>query len=137
MRQQVETRTGRTVGEHLLDGGYLVHEEIERAHDREVTLYVPPKPPPRNKDQRGSAYDPRPDDSDVLRDWRARMGSEAGKAIYRERAATSETVNADLKRFRGLVQLTVRGLPKARCVALWSALAYNLMHFASALLPPG
>lgn len=133
MRAQVERRTGRTVDDHLIDGGYLVLDEIERAHDWEVTLYVPPKPP-RNKELRGSEYEPRPDDSDVLADWRARMGSDDGKAIYKQRAATSETVNADLKAHRGLVQLTVRGLPKARCVALWCALAYNLMHFAPALL---
>jgi len=133
MRNQVEDRTKRKVHEHLLDGGYLVHDEIERAHDQRVTLYVPPKPP-RNTDQRGSEYEPRPEDSDVLRDWRARMGSDDGKAIYKERAATSETANADLKTHRGLVQLTVRGLAKATCVALWSALAYNLMHFGPSLL---
>jgi hypothetical protein len=28
----------------------------------------------------------------------------------------------------------VRGLAKARCVALWCALAHNLMHFAAVLL---
>lgn len=110
-----------------------MHDEIEAAHDQQVTLYVPPRPP-RNTDERGSQYEPRPDDSDVLRDWRARMGSDEGKAVYQERASTSETVNADLKAHRGLVQLTVRGLAKATCVALWSALAYNLMHFAPALL---
>ena len=133
MRQQVQARAGRTVHEHLIDGGYLVHGEVERAHDQAVTLYVPPKPP-RNRGERGSEYDPRPTDSDVLRDWRARMGSDGGKAIYKERAATSETVHADLKAHRGLVQLTVRGLAKAQCVALWSALAYNLMHFGPTLL---
>lgn len=62
------------------------------------------------------------------------MGGDEGKSVYKERAATSETVNADLKTYRGLVQLTVRGLAKAKCVALWCALAYNLMHFAPALL---
>jgi hypothetical protein len=62
------------------------------------------------------------------------MSSEAGKVAYKERAATSETVNADLKSFRGLHAFTVRGLTKVRCVALWSALAYNIMHFAEVLL---
>ena len=51
-----------------------------------------------------------------------------------ERAATRETINADLRSYRGLAQMTVRGLNKAKCVALWCALAYNLMHFAAALL---
>jgi hypothetical protein len=31
------------------------------------------------------------------------------------------------------VQLAVRGLTKAKCVALWCALAYNLLHFGAAL----
>ena len=132
MRRQVERRTGRKVEEHLLDGGYLVLEEVERAPAEGVTLYVPPKPP-RNRDKRGSEYDPRPTDSEAVRAWRARMGGEEGRAARRERAATSETVNADLKTYRGLARLTVRGLAKVTCVALWSALAYNVMHFAAAL----
>jgi hypothetical protein len=43
-------------------------------------------------------------------------------------------VNADLRTYRGLDRFLVRGLNKVRCVALWSALAYNLMHFGTALL---
>jgi hypothetical protein len=31
-------------------------------------------------------------------------------------------------------QFTVRGLNKIKCVALWCALAYNLMHFGHNLL---
>jgi hypothetical protein len=56
------------------------------------------------------------------------------REIYKERAATSETVNADLRCYRGLTQTTVRGLPKIKCVILWCALAYNVMHFGAALL---
>jgi hypothetical protein len=66
--------------------------------------------------------------------WRKRMMSEEGKAIYKLRGLTSETVNADLKTFRGLQAFTVRGLAKVRCVAPWSAPAYNVMHFATALM---
>jgi transposase len=133
MRSQVERRSGAKVSEHLLDGGYLVLEEIERAAHEGVTLYVPPKPP-RNKEKRGSEYEPRADDSEEVKRWRQRMGSAQGQAIYKERAATSETVNADAKAHRGLARLTVRGVPKAKCVALWFALAYNLMHFGSHLI---
>ena len=56
-----------------------------------------------------------------------------GKKIYQQRAATSETVNADLRTYRGLTPFTVRGLNKIKCVALWCALAYNLTHFSKAL----
>ena len=62
------------------------------------------------------------------------MASEEGKKIYQQRAATSETVNADLRTYRGLAPLTVRGLSKIKCVALWCALAYNVMHFSKAFL---
>ena len=37
------------------------------------------------------------------------MASEEGKKIYKDRAATSETVNADLRTYRGLGPLTVAG----------------------------
>lgn len=133
MRRQVEGRSGEKVQEHLVDGGYLNLEEVQRAEESGVQMYVPPKAP-RDPQKRGNEFEPRESDSPELRQWRARMGSEEGKMAYKQRAATSETVNADLKAFRGLGQLTVRGLAKAKCVALWSALAYNLMHFGRALL---
>lgn len=133
LRRQVEARTGQTVKEQLLDGGYLNLQEIERAEQQQVTLYVPAKVP-KNPDKRKNPYEPRSTDTPALQAWRQRMASEDGQAIYKLRAATSETVNADLKSHRGLHRLTVRGLGKVRCVVLWSALAYNLLHFGTALL---
>lgn len=132
MRKQVEERTGLKVQEHLIDGGYLVKEEVERAEAGGVTLFVPPKPP-RDKEKRGDEYAPMPGESQVLTDWRERMGSAEGQTIYKERASTVETVNADVKTHRGMDRLRVRGTKKAKCVALWLALAYNVIHFAAAL----
>jgi hypothetical protein len=133
MRQQVEQRTGGRVEQHLVDGGYLRKEDIEWAHQQGVELFVPPKPA-RTAPRRGHELEPRPGDSQAVLIWKQRMASEEGKETYKERAATSETVNADLRTYRGLTQLTVRGLNKIRCVGLWCALAYNLMHFGHALL---
>lgn len=132
MREQVQRRSGRVVKEHLADGGYTSLEEIERAEEKQVTLYVPP-PQPRDPAQRGP-YEARPTDSPAVAAWRQRMGSAEGKEIYKLRASSVETVNADLKCYRGLGRLTVRGLEKVKCVALWSVLAYNLLHFAPCLL---
>jgi transposase len=133
MREQVEARTGQKVGEHLLDGGYLRAADIEAAHAAGVALYVPPKPA-TNRGNRGRELEPRPGDSEAIRAWKERMRSEEGQAVYKQRASTSETVNADLRCHRGLSPLTVRGLKKIRCVVLWSVLAHNLMHFSAALL---
>jgi len=133
LREQVEQRTEGKVQEHLLDGGYLRGKDLEAAHDEGVALFVPPKPA-RNRQRRGHELDPRPGDSEAVRAWKQRMRSAAGKEIYRQRAATSETVNADLRTWRGLGRILVRGLAKARCVALWCALAYNVLHFDPVLL---
>jgi transposase len=133
MRQQVEERTGQSVKEHLQDGGYLRIQDIEEAHEQGVALYVPPKPA-RNPQKRGRELEPKPGDREAVRAWKQRMRSAEGKQIYRQRAATSETVNAELRSWRGLSRITVRGLAKARCVALWCALAYNILHFAPYLV---
>jgi transposase len=133
MRQQVEQRSGGQVEQHLLDGGYLRMEDIERGHERGVELFVPAKPA-RKPENRGRELEPKPGDSAAVGAWKRRMASAEGKEIYKQRAATSETVNADLRSYRGLTPITVRGLNKIRCVALWCALAYNLMHFGAALL---
>ena len=133
MRAQVEQRSGGKVEQHRLDGGYLRIADIEQAHEQGVELLVPPKPA-RQPHRRGRELEPKPGDSEAVLAWKRRMASAEGKEIYRQRAATSETVNADLRSYRGLTPFTVRGLAKAKCVALWCALAYNVMHFGAALL---
>ena len=130
LREQVEQRTGGKVGEHLLDGGYVRHGSIEAAATAGVSIYAPL--PATGKG--GAVCIRRASDSAAVAAWRERMQTPAGRAAYRQRASTSETVNADLKTFRGLGSLAVRGLKKVRCVVLWSVLAYNLMHLGEALL---
>jgi len=132
MRQQVERRTGQKVSEHLVDGGYVNLEVIDRAADQEVDLYMP-VPQPNKNSKVIDRFARREDDSDAVADWRSRMNTQEAQAIYQERASTSETINAEVRTYRGMSPLAVRGIAKAMCIALWSALAYNLMHFASAL----
>jgi len=55
------------------------------------------------------------------------MGTAEAQALYKERAATAECVNAQARN-RGLRSLPVRGLAKVRVIALWYALAHNLMR---------
>jgi len=133
MRQQVEQRSGRKVDQHLIDGGYMRKDDIERAHKQRVELFVPPKSA-KSPQNRGRELEPKRGDSEAVLAWKQRMASEAGKETYKERAATSETVNADLRTHRGLTPFTVRGLDKIKCVTLWCALAYNIMHFGTVLL---
>lgn len=130
LREQLQRRTGKTPKEYLLDGGYLSRPGIEQASEEGVAIYVPLSPTAG----KGQVCTEQKGDPPGVAAWRKRMTSEEGKTIYKLRASTSETVNADLKSFRGLQGFTVRGLAKVRCVALWSALAYNVMHFATVML---
>jgi len=131
MRQQVEQRTGQKVQEHIADAGYVNLEQIERAGNQGVTMYVAVR---RNAKGKSDPYKPKRKDKPHVRAWRARMGGEEAKAKLRERCSTIETINADAKTYRGLGKVLVRGLSKVKCHALWFALSYNLLHFGSALL---
>jgi transposase len=133
MRQQVEERTGLEVEQHLVDGGYTTIEAVEAADGESVELFCPPKPA-RNPEKHGDEFQPRPSDSPAVKAWRERMGSAAAKHIYKERASTVETVNAEYRLRRIMDRLPVRGLAKAKCIALLGALAYQIFHFAEVLI---
>jgi transposase len=124
MLEQVQRRYQQRPTEWLTDGGFASDADIEDAHRGGTTVYAPVRHP-RNSSR--NPYEPLPDDSEALAQWRQRMGGEAAKEIYKQRAATAECVNA-IARGRGLSQFLVRGLNKVKAVALWYALAHNLMR---------
>jgi transposase len=72
-----------------------------------------------------SEFEPRPSDSPAVAQWRARMATPEAREIYKDRAANAECVNAQVRN-RGLQRMPVRGLLKAKAVALLHALAHNL-----------
>ncbi len=124
MLDQVEQRYGQRPDKWLVDGGYARHDDIEQAEGRGTTVYAPvPKP----KDPSRDPHLARGNDSTIIARWRERMGCSEAKEIYKQRAATAECVNA-IARGRGLQQFVVRGLQKVKAVALWYALAHNLMR---------
>lgn len=123
MLEQLVERYGRPPTEHVVDGGYFTRNGVIAAEAIGTTLYAPP---PKARDGRDPAA-PLPTDHPSVAAWRARMASDAGKAVYRERASLAEWANA-LARNRGLTCIRLRGLAKATTVALWFALAHNLMQ---------
>jgi len=131
MREQVEKRSGQKVKDILIDGGFIGLDNIDAAAEAGTTIYAPvPKPKKEETDR----HQPKKGDSDAVAEWRARMGTDAAKAIYKQRASTVETANGECKTYRGLGQFLVRGIDKVRCIALWSALAYNVIHFGGKLI---
>jgi transposase len=126
MVEQHEERYEEKPKEMLVDGGFVKKADIDQVSPPQggTTVYAPVMEP---KDPTRDPHVPRDDDSPAVAEWRQRMGTDEAKAIYRERASTAECVNA-LARNRGLQRFLVRGLRKVKAVALWYALAHNLMR---------
>jgi hypothetical protein len=123
--EQIHQRFDVYPQQALADGGFAKQQDIEEIEVQcgGCRVYTPvPKPRVAGVDP----YAPHQGDSDVIIRWRTRMGTEEGKAIYKDHASTVECVNAH-NRNRGLVRLRVRGQPKVKSVALWFAIAQNVV----------
>lgn len=122
LAEQIEQCHGARPEEWLADGGCTSVENINAMSERGCKVFAPLRPRQR-PDRKPS--DHRPTDSPAVREWRGRMETEQAKAIYRERGATAEWVNAQFRN-DGLLRLLVRGSQKVLAVVLVHALANNL-----------
>jgi len=123
MVEQVLKRTDQLPENWLIDGGFVKLTAIENLATEGVTVFGPiPEP----KDETRDRYAPLPTDSAAVAQWRQRMGTEEGKATYKQRSLV-ELPNAHARSRYGVQQVRVRGLRKVRCVALWVAITHNLL----------
>jgi transposase len=123
MSDALAKQYGKRAGQHLADGGFAKLDDIDTLTDKDVAVFVPvPKPRDAGRDR----HVPLRNDTPAVGAWRQRMGEDAAKEIYKERAATVELANAQA-RTHGLTQFVVRGVEKVTAVALWFALAHNMM----------
>jgi transposase len=127
MNEQIHERYGKSPDESLVDGGFATLNDIENLTTSEhgTTVYAPIKDEEKKRTQGEDPFAPRRGDTPAIAAWRQRMGTPEAKEIYKQRAATAECVNA-IARNRNLWFIRVRGLVKARAIALWYALAHNL-----------
>ena len=131
LSQQIASRTGLRPQAHLADGDFASDDDLEELNDPGdgPKIYLPVKDAEKKRAKGVDPFTPLPGDSPARAEWRQRMGTEAAKEIYKQRAATAECVNA-LARQRGLTQFRVRGLAKVKLIATWFALAHNVLHWA-------
>jgi hypothetical protein len=123
MMDQVEKRCQGLPDDWLMDGGFASHATIEAGTQRGMRVLAPVQ---ASKDTHRDPYQPRPGDSEAVGAWRVRMGTEEAKEAYKLRGQTVELTNAHSRR-HGLQQLRVRGSKKVYCVALWVAVAHDLL----------
>ena len=74
-------------------------------------------------------FQPLRTDSEAVSQWRKRMKSTVAQEIYKQRAPTSERVNADVRTYRTMDRMLVRGARKVLAVGLWNAIAFNLLRW--------
>ena len=130
MVEQIQQRTGKRPAQCLVDGGYTKHEAIDEVEAQGTQVFAPV---PRPRKVGIDPYARKREDTNHTADWRARMNTDEARQIYKLRAAVAEPVHADLRNWRGLGRLPVRGRNKVRAVALLMALTYNVLR-APALL---
>lgn len=125
MLDEIDRRTSTLPEELLVDGGFVNRDAIDEAAGKGVKVFAPVPAP---KQDGVDPHAPKPTDTKAVAAWRKRMGTDAAKEIYKERAATAETVNADLRTHRALDSFSVRGTEKALSVALLSVLTYDVLR---------
>jgi transposase len=123
-------RYGKAPQKLLVDTHYATSDDIAALAEHAagpVTVFAPTpserdnvKPASLAQRARQRAREP-----ESVKEWRSRMGTQAGQETYGLRKLI-ERINAHLKN-HGFGFIPVRGLIKAQAVALWHALANNLM----------
>lgn len=128
MLDQLDERYDKTPQEALVDGGFASHEDIEAAAtNHECRVLAPLKNERKVLAAGGDPYAPKRGDSEIIRQFRARMGTTEAKQTYRLRPQTAEWVNAQARN-RNLWRMPVRGLARCRIVAVLYALVHNMLQ---------
>jgi transposase len=126
---QVQQRCGKLPTRLLADTGAMTAADIATLAQTHPSIQVfspPPackassKPESKARYERNRAAEPQ-----CLKEWRARMDSEEGQAVYKRRSNT-EHAHARLKN-RGFERMALRGLAKVRIACWLHAVTHNLM----------
>jgi transposase len=127
MMDQIEEDLGERPKNLLTDGGFSTVDDIEQTQTAGTTVYTPVKEEEKQKKEGKDPFAPKPGESPIIAEWRQRMGTEAARALYKQRAPTAELSNARLRN-QGIYQMQVRGLLKVKAALWWHVLAVNLLR---------
>jgi transposase len=137
MHDELRRRYDKTPAEYLVDGGFPSQEDLHVLEQRGTTVYAPVHGEQAMRRRGVDPFSKRKGDNPAMVRFRERMNTDAAKEIYRQRSSIAEYPNAECRN-RGLQQFRVRGQAKAKAVALWYALAFNLLRMVTLkCLPKG
>ncbi len=124
MHEKVSSDYDKIPEKMLVDSAYATKNGVTavEAAGTEVVSTIP-----RSEELKKRGKDPharQQGDTDEYTRFRARMALPEYQELYKRRPSIAEFPNADCRN-RNLQQFRVRGLVKAKAVALWHALAFN------------
>lgn len=120
MFNKIKNKLKKTPQQWLVDQGYLFHQDIIKTQKLGCKVYVNPK-------EKKAKNEIHPEEDSELAEWRVRMGMDEAKEIYKDRAATSEWVNACMRN-RGLNRLLVRGINCVNNMLNLHVLTHNIQR---------
>jgi transposase len=127
MLDKIRARYGKTPGQALVDSAYATQESVTTA-ETTGTKVVSTVPRAEQLIQHGKdPHSRQRRDTEAYVTFRTRMAEPEYQQLYKSRPSIAEFPNADCRN-RNLRQFRVRGLVKAKAVALWHALAFNFLR---------
>jgi transposase len=124
---KVHEHYGKQPAQALVDSAYATQDSVTAAESA-GTKVISTIPRASQLVQHGKdPYAKQRRDTKEYALFRARMAQPESQALYKSRPSIAEFPNADCRN-RNLRQFRVRGLIKVKAVALWHALAFNLLR---------
>ena len=127
LHAKIEQQYGKPPAEYLVDCGFPSQDDVATLEERGTSVYAPVHGEAAMRRRGVDPFSKRKGDNDAMVRFRQRMKTDEAQAIYKQRSSIAEYPNAECRN-RGLTQFRVRGLAKVKAVALWHALAFNLLR---------
>ena len=127
MHHELVERYGTVPKTYIVDGGFTTIDDVTLVTQSGSTVIGPI---PREKETLAKGNDPHsrgPKDTDEMAAFRKRMKTDEAKDLLKSRPSIAEYPNATCRN-HGLYQFPVRGLAKARTIALWHAIVHNFQR---------
>jgi transposase len=140
MMAMVQQNVDRMAETTSADAGYFSEKALEAVEKMGTFLLVPTGRQKHGVALEPASSEPQGHDATITERMRAKLRTDAARALYRMRKAIVEPVFGQIKAVRGIRRFVVRGLANVRAEFLFIALTHNvlkLFRFAPRVLTAG
>lgn len=124
MYESLKEKYDRIPRQYVVDAAFATKDAVTKLEQNGTQVVAPVPRAEEAIRHRKDPYQPQPKESEEFGKFRQRMGQQEFRDVLKMRPSQAEYPNA-VCRNHGLQQFNVRGLLKAKAVAIWHALAFN------------